>query len=239
MISNVAVCYSKLEARVITDQWKASHFMIRQGIFQGDTLSSLLFLIAFQPILHLAEFLELDGYQLKFFIPNSEGLPLPGAHAYVYWDDEASDEPQEWYLCRIMMSKVEYLNSSATEIVDLKSIPWYFARKSARKYLSSEVTSPTPPLKKLRNRRKNHNFSHHPNTRSKVLLMISQSSQGLYPATNRSSKQQLPDVKILTSKYVQTSTFQSSSMERNSCMTHPSNYHLKILTASEMLLLSS
>jgi hypothetical protein len=239
MISNVAVCYSKLEARVITDQWKASHFMIRQGIFQGDTLSSLLFLIAFQPILHLAEFLELDGYQLKFFIPNSEGLPLPGAHAYVYWDDEASDEPQEWYLCRIMMSKVEYLNSSATEIVDLKSIPWYFARKSARKYLPSEVTPPSLPLKKVREQvQESKSFS---SSKHKVkgfaddLTVISRSL---------SSHQQVIETTVtrckdLDLKYVWTNAFQSSSMERNSWMTRPSNYHLEILTTSEMLLLSS
>jgi hypothetical protein len=117
VISYVADCYSKLEARVITDQWKTNHFSIRRGIFQGDTLSQLSFLIAFQPILHLAESLELDGYQLKLFIPNSEGLPPPGAHAYIRWNEEASDEPQGWYLCKIIeyypdgMSKVEYLNS--------------------------------------------------------------------------------------------------------------------------------
>ena len=129
--SYVSDCYSKLEVRMSTDKWKTNHFKIKRGIFQGDTLSPLLFLLAFQPVIQLAESLETEGFQLRLFAPDSEGLPPPDAHVYVLWDEEDSDEPQGWYLCRVLeyyhngTSKVEYLISSETELLDLKSTPWH------------------------------------------------------------------------------------------------------------------
>jgi hypothetical protein len=47
-------------------------------------------------------------------------------------------------------AKVKYLNSSATEIISLKSTPWHFTRKSAKKFLPPEATPPKFPLKKVR-----------------------------------------------------------------------------------------
>ena len=156
MISYVADCYSKLQAKVSTENWQTSHFPVQRGIFQGDTLSPLLFLIAFQPILHLAASLEMEGYQLLLPIPESEGLPPPDSYIYILWDEVSSDEPQGWYLCQVMeyyangLAKVKYLNSSAIEIISLKSTPWHFTRKSAKKFLPPEATPPKFPLKRVR-----------------------------------------------------------------------------------------
>ena len=158
VISYVADCYSKLQAVVATKEWQTNYFTIQRGIFQGDTLSPLLFLVAFQPIICLANSLETEGYQLQLQIPESEGLPPPDAYVYILWDEESSDEPQGWYLCQILeyycngLTKVKYLDSSATEILNLKSTSWHFTRKSAKKFLPPEATPPEFPLKKIRER---------------------------------------------------------------------------------------
>ena len=47
-ISNV---YSKLAASIKTKRWSTSWFPIERGIFQGDTLSPLLFLLVFNPVI--------------------------------------------------------------------------------------------------------------------------------------------------------------------------------------------
>ena len=50
------------------------------------------------------------------------------------------------------LTKVKYLDSSATEILNLKSTPWHFTRKSAKKFLPPEAAPPEFPLKKIRER---------------------------------------------------------------------------------------
>ena len=154
--SYIAQCYSKLEAQVSTKEWSTSHFAIRRGIFQGDTLSPLLFLIAFQPVIKLAGTLEPDGYRLQLAIPESEGLPPPDSFIYVEWDVEESDEPKGWYLCRVMeyftngLARLEYQCNLATEVLDLKSVQWHLTRKSCCKFLSLSKTPPVFTLKKVR-----------------------------------------------------------------------------------------
>ena len=154
--SYIAQCYSKLEAQVSTKDWSTSHFAICRSIFQGDTLSPLLFLIAFQPVIKLAGTLEPDGYRLQLAIPESEGLPPPDSFIYVEWDVEESDEPKGWYLCRVMeyftnsLARLEYQCNLATEVLDLKSVQWHLTRKSCCKFLPPSKTPPVFPLKKVR-----------------------------------------------------------------------------------------
>ena len=66
--SYVADLYSKFQAIVSTKEWNTNCFTIQRGIFQGDTLSPLPFLVAFQPVLYLANSLEAEGYQLHLSI---------------------------------------------------------------------------------------------------------------------------------------------------------------------------
>ena len=47
----VSSLYSSISAHVFTKHWKTQHFSITKGVFQGDTLSPLLFLIAINPII--------------------------------------------------------------------------------------------------------------------------------------------------------------------------------------------
>ena len=68
-----------------------------QGVFQGDTLSPVIFLLAFSPIIHLAETWEYAGFFNQIPVPNSEGLPSIGQSIYVLWDEDDSEEPIGWY----------------------------------------------------------------------------------------------------------------------------------------------
>ena len=43
--------YSSLSAQISTKDWITESFPIQRGVFQGDTLSPLLFLIAFNPMI--------------------------------------------------------------------------------------------------------------------------------------------------------------------------------------------
>ena len=60
-----------------------------------------------------------------------------------------------WYHCQLVgyqaNGHVKLLyKDSATEIVDLRSVEWKFARKSAKRYLPLDSIPPTHPLKKVR-----------------------------------------------------------------------------------------
>ena len=57
--------YSNLTGYVKTRKWSTDVFTIGKGVFQGDTLSPLIFLVAFNPIIQLAESLPTCGFQLR------------------------------------------------------------------------------------------------------------------------------------------------------------------------------
>lgn len=57
--------YSNLTGYVKTRKWSIDVFMIGKGVFQGDSLSPLIFLVAFNPIIQLAESLPTCGFQLR------------------------------------------------------------------------------------------------------------------------------------------------------------------------------
>ena len=42
--------YGNLKAKVKTRNWTTPHFALRIGVFQGDTLSPLIFLLAIKPV---------------------------------------------------------------------------------------------------------------------------------------------------------------------------------------------
>ena len=62
--------YSKLMAYVKTKKWSTGQLKIGRGVFQGDTLSPLIFLIAFNPIIQLAQSLDTCGFHLR--LPKSQ-----------------------------------------------------------------------------------------------------------------------------------------------------------------------
>ena len=122
--------YSKLQAF----EWSTELFPITRGVFQGDTMSPIIFLLTFNPIIQLVRRLECPGFFFKIPIPNSENLPSEGSTIYITWDEANSNEDSGWYRCVVTKylpnGKVEvtYPNSSI-EMLDLNSVNWTFARK--------------------------------------------------------------------------------------------------------------
>ena len=61
-ISNL---YSKLKGKVICQDWESDLFQFLKGVFQGDPLSGVIFLIIFNPIIEYIKcHKEKNGYQL-------------------------------------------------------------------------------------------------------------------------------------------------------------------------------
>ena len=64
MRTYVADMYSKLTASISTSKWCTPPFQITRGIIQGDTLSRLLFLLCYHPVIAYAEKLPTTGFQM-------------------------------------------------------------------------------------------------------------------------------------------------------------------------------
>ena len=91
MITYISDGYSKLTASVKTKDWKTPMFKIKCGMFQGDTLSPVIFLTVFNPLIELSSRHTTSGFSLKVPVPNSVGLPRINSATYVYWDENSFD----------------------------------------------------------------------------------------------------------------------------------------------------
>ena len=102
-------------------------------------MSPIIFLIAFNPVIKLAQSLNHPGFIFKIPIPNSEDLPEIGSTIYMMWDEPLSEEPPGWYRCVVSdyaedgTAHIIYPNDSS-ESIHLSETTWTFARKSAKKY---------------------------------------------------------------------------------------------------------
>ena len=138
--------YSKLQAFVSTPDWCTDTFAVQRGVFQGDTLSPIIFLLCFDPVIKLATQDPSKGYVPSITIPDSESLPPVDATIYLLWDEEPSPELTGWYKCKVLrhmvdgVSTVSYSNHS-TETLDLHLHKWKLARANATAYLPPAVTS--------------------------------------------------------------------------------------------------
>ena len=56
--------YSRLEGRVKSKEWTSKPFMFKGGVFQGDPLSPIIFLMVFNPIIQHLKLKEHCGYTL-------------------------------------------------------------------------------------------------------------------------------------------------------------------------------
>ena len=155
LISYISNGYSKLTASVRTKEWRTSTFEIKRGVFQEDTLSPVIFLTVFNPLIMLSKQLNTSGFSLTVPIPNSVGLPPINSSIYVYWNECPSDEPVGWYYAVVKehlpdgTTCIEYANK-ATETVNLYSVQWEPTRKGQKPYLSTNSKPPQFPLKKIR-----------------------------------------------------------------------------------------
>jgi len=99
--SYITSAYSQLSAYVVSKKWSTPIFSIHKGVFQGDTLSPLIFLIAFNSIIQLAQSLSTLGFRLRLLDSNQRELPKENSYLYVLWDEESSEEPSGWYLSKV------------------------------------------------------------------------------------------------------------------------------------------
>ena len=98
-------------------------------------MSPSIFLMVFNPIPKLVQRLSSSG----LLIPDSHGPPEIGCIIYVEWDDKKSDEPAGWYRCEIVAynpNGAAHLSypDGATEVINLSTITWTFARRSSKCY---------------------------------------------------------------------------------------------------------
>jgi len=75
-ISHILDGYTKLSATVKTKEWKTPPFEIKWGMFQGDTLSPVIFLTVFNPLVEFSNHLPTCGFSLKVPVPNSVVLTV-------------------------------------------------------------------------------------------------------------------------------------------------------------------
>ena len=73
----VSSCYNNCQAVVDTPKWRSEPFHFKRGVFQGDPVSPVIFLMAFNPVLlHLKLQQETIGYKLN---NNASIVTLPYA----------------------------------------------------------------------------------------------------------------------------------------------------------------
>ncbi len=146
-------CYSQLHGYVHTKDWITPFSPILQGVFQGDTMSPIIFLLTISPILYLATNWAHQGFKPLIPIPDSDCLPPKDATVYILWDDPESSEPPGWYRATI----TDYLPDGTTlirypddksECLDLRSVHLALARKNGKRYVESKENLSNPPKAK-------------------------------------------------------------------------------------------
>ena len=84
VLNYVESFYSQLFVIVATRNWETSPIPFHRGVFQGDTMSPIMFLLAFNLLLQLAtELNHGHGYTIQLPLPNSEDLPPIDFSIYV------------------------------------------------------------------------------------------------------------------------------------------------------------
>ena len=129
-ITYITNLYSKLTGYVKTKEWTTDTFKIGRGVFQGDTLSPLIFLIAFNPVIQLAQSLTTCGFRLK--LPsNLPEMPTVNSYIYALWDEPNSDEPSGWYFAKVVSLDTDgsiclrYRKGNLMEVLDLSDLKWF------------------------------------------------------------------------------------------------------------------
>ena len=153
-IQYIRNCYNKLSVYIQTKSWQTSQLKVGKGMFQGDTLSPTIFLLAFAPITRLMEQWHYSGFSLQIPVPNSKDLPSPDSTIYVLWDEQDSDEPSGWYRATISHylpngNAVLNYSSQVSETLSLIKNQWTYTRKNAKKFIPLDdqppvLCKPTP-----------------------------------------------------------------------------------------------
>ena len=139
----------------------------------------MLFPIAFNPVIELANRLQTTAFQMKLLIPSSEGISPVGAAIYLEWDVQEHDDPMGWYYAIVSQhyadgqSQVMYSNSD-TKTLNLKPAHWVLMRKGAKVFLPNSKAPPRYLLKKVRDKTTKVISSTQNLTQLRHMLMTSQ-----------------------------------------------------------------
>ncbi|XP_072048304.1 uncharacterized protein [Amphiura filiformis] len=150
VISYIRKIYDNLEVSVKSTQWQTKPVPIKRGVFQGDTLSPIVFLIAFNPLLDAIKQHSEFGYRLTVPIPSSVGLPPCGAYLYL----KCQQPRTGWYLVQVDQYNVNgsvdvtFKGEKQSTNINLQQTEWCLAWGSDRRYRSSNP--PERPLPKVR-----------------------------------------------------------------------------------------
>ena len=146
----ISDAYSQLEGFLSTKHWSSTHFHISRGVFQGDTLSPIVFLLAFTPIIKYAQSLLSKGFFFKIPLTDSENLPDPQVPIYIYWNEPISPDLPGWYLCTTQCyclrgtATIQYSDGQTEDEVDLHSIQWIPAARNRKHYVPLAAGPPKP-----------------------------------------------------------------------------------------------
>ena len=144
--------YSQLFVSIANQTWETPPIPFCRGVFQGDTLSPIIFLLAFNPLLKLAADLNQGhGYSIELPLQGSEELPPLDSSIYVKWTEEG-EEPPGWYRARVdeyfgdCSCRIIYddsLEVTVAEIVDFVSVEWLPCSQRAKKFVPLASTPST------------------------------------------------------------------------------------------------
>ena len=121
----------------------------QKSIIQGDTLSPLIFLVAFNPIIKVVQSLPSSGFRLLLPPPsNSRDLPEVNSFVYTLWDEPQSDEPSGWYLAKVTYisddgnAVIRYKRGSLEESVNLSNVSWVQAKGNEKWFIPMSSSPP-------------------------------------------------------------------------------------------------
>ena len=166
-------------------------FEIKLSMFQGDTLSPVIFLTAFNPLIEIGSCLTTSGFSLKVPVSNSVALPPVNSTTYVYWD-ENSDEPVGWYYAVVKMVATQTSNirtkilKQSISIVSCGNPQKKGQNPYQKPDLPSNSKPPQFPPKKIREKTSKPIFFNSSSHLAKALLMTFQSSPLHLKITNPS-----------------------------------------------------
>ena len=122
-------------------------------MFQGDTLSPIIFLLVFTPIIHFASSLPSKDFSFKTPLADSETLLDPDSPIYLFWNEPLSQDLPGWYLCKVQHydpdgpATVVYSDGQIEGTVNIRSIQWIPAARNRKRYVPLAQGHPKPSFK--------------------------------------------------------------------------------------------